>query len=155
MLDSRNKVLDKHLLLAGALLALMLVLASGAFAQHAAKGNAPDDSNASVSGQQVAVDAKSGKLRKPTQEEINALVSGMKLNDSPEGLKAKSVGNGTVVMDLEGRFETATVAKINPDGSVSTACVNNSKDAKAFLNSDTEKTKQKKAGKTEEKLEEK
>jgi hypothetical protein len=155
MNKSHKLGLGQSLLVGCALLALMMVLASSSFAQHAAKGNTPDDTNANASGQQVAVDAKSGKLRKPTQEEIDALVSGMKLNDSSEGLKAKTVGSGTVVMDLEGRFETATVAKINPDGTISTACVNNEKGAKDFLKADTTNPKQKTPATTGQKLEEK
>jgi hypothetical protein len=153
--SSHTKGLGQSLFVGCAMLALMMILATSVFAQHAAKGNASDDANANASGQQVSVDAKSGKLRKPTQEEIDALVSGMKLNDSSEGLKAKSVGNGTVVMDLEGRFETATVAKINPDGTVSTACVNNAKGAKDFLKADTTNPKQKTPATTGQKLEEK
>lgn len=155
MVNSRKKGLGQFLFIGCAVVALMMVLATGALAQHAAKGNAPDETSANASGQQVAVDAKTGKLRKPTQEEIDALVSGMKLNDSPEGLKAKSVGNGSVVMDLEGRFETATIAKINPDGTLSTTCVNNAKGAEAFLKADTSKAKQPTPATTGKKLEEK
>jgi hypothetical protein len=111
-----------------------------ASAQHAAKGNAPgnDEANVSASGQQVAVDAK-GKLRKPTPEEIQQLVAGMKLNDSVEGLTPKIVGNSTVAVDLEGRFQNVVIVKINPDGTLSKACVVSAKDAKAFLESDAPK----------------
>ena len=155
MVNSHKKGLGRSLFVGCAMLALMMILATSVFAQHAAKGNAGDDANANASGQQVSVDAKSGKLRKPTQEEIAALVSGMKLNDSSEGLKAKTVGNGAVVMDLEGRFETATIVKINPDGTLSTACVNNAKGAEDFLKADTTKPKQKTTPTTGQKLEEK
>ena len=123
----------------GAALFALSIGTASAFAQHAAKGNTPDDATVNAAGQTVAVD-KNGKLRKPTQEEINVLVQGMHLNDSPEGLTTKTVGNGSVVMDLQGRFENATVAKINPDGTLSTACVTNAKQAKAFLTADTTKT---------------
>ena len=155
MVNSHKKGLGRSLFVGCAMLALMMILATSVFAQHAAKGNAGDDANANASGQQVSVDAKSGKLRKPTPEEIAALASGMKLNDSSEGLKAKTVGNGAVVMDLEGRFETATIVKINPDGTLSTACVNNAKGAEDFLKADTTKPKQKTTPTTGQKLEEK
>jgi hypothetical protein len=153
MVKSRKE----FLLATCAVLALMLVLATGALAQQAAKGKASgnDEANVNASGQQVAVDEKTGRLRKPTQEEIDALVAGMKLNDSAEGLKTNLIGNGTVVMDLEGRFENATIAKINPDGTLSTACVNNAKGAEAFLKADTTKAKPGKNGTTGQKLEEK
>lgn len=118
-----------------------------ASAQHAAKGNAKgnDDANVSASGQKVAVDPATGKIRRPTQEEIQDLVSGMQLNDSVEGLTPKIVGNSTIAIDLQGRFENVMIVKINPDGSLSKACVVSPQSAKEFLNSDTPK----KASKTD------
>jgi len=115
------------------------------FAQHAAKGHAPgnEEANVGASGQQVAVDPSTGKLRKPTQEEIQALVAGMKLNDSVEGLTPKIIGNSTVVVDLQGRFENVVVVKINPDGKLSKACVVSAKDAKKFLKSEAPKQQKK------------
>ena len=127
---------------------LLFILSASAMAQHAAKGNAPDDS-VGASGQQVAVDAQTGKLRKPTQEEIQQLITGLKVNDSAEGLTAKRVSNGSQVMDLEGRFETVAIAKINPDGTLSKACVVSAKDAEAFLKSDTTKAKQQQKAKSD------
>ena len=112
-----------------------------ASAQHAAKGNAKgnDDANISASGQKVAVDPATGKIRKPTQEEIQELVSGMQLNDSVEGLTPMIVGNSTVAIDLQGRFQNVVMVKINSDGTMSKACVVSQKDAEKFLASDTPK----------------
>ncbi len=120
---------------------LFVFAVMSASAQHAAKGNAPGNDEASASGQQVAVDPQSGKIRKPTVEEIQQLISGMKMNDSVEGLSPKIIGNSTVAVDLEGRFESVMIAKINPDGTLSKACVVSAKDAEKFLKSDPSKTK--------------
>ena len=140
---SRIHHLGRVLLVASTLLLLLFVLSAAAFAQHAAKGNPPDDAAVGSSGQTVAVDANTGKLREPTPEEIQQLISGMKYNDSTEGLTAKRVGNGSLVMDLEGRFENVMLVKINPDGSFSKACVTSPKQAEDFFKSDTPKTQPK------------
>lgn len=150
MNKSRIYDLGRAVLVASAALILLLVFSASAVAQHAAKGDAPgDDSRVGALGQQVAVDAKTGKLRKPTQDEIQQLISGMKFNDSAEGLTAVRVGNGSVVVDLEGRFENVAIAKINPDGTLSKACVVSAKDAEAFLKSDTTKATQQHKAKTD------
>jgi hypothetical protein len=121
---------------------LFVIAVMSATAQHAAKGNAKgnDDVNVSASGQKVAVDPASGKIRKPTQEEIQQLVSGMELNDSAEGLTPRIVGTSTLALDLEGRFQNVVIVKINPDGSLSKACVVSKKDAEKFLKADPPKT---------------
>jgi hypothetical protein len=130
--------------------ALLLVFStSNVFAQHAAKGNAGnDDATVGAAGQSVAVDAK-GKLRAPTHEEIQALTGAMKLNNSVEGLTSKVVGNGTVMVDLQGRFESVSVAKRNPDGSISKACVVSAKEAEQFLKSEPSKAKEQPKAKTD------
>jgi hypothetical protein len=119
---------------------IFLFAVMSASAQHAAKGNANanDDATASA-GQKVAVDPATGKIRKPTQEEIQQLVSGLELNDSVEGLTPRIVGTSTVAVDLEGRFENVMIVKINPDGTLAKACVASANDAKKFLKSDPPK----------------
>lgn len=114
------------------------LLSTTALAQHAANGKAPgpDETNLPAAGQKVAVDPQTGKIRKPTQEEIQQLISGMQMNDSVEGLTPRVIGNSTVVVDLEGRFESVMIAKINPDGTLSKACVVSPGDAEKFLKSD-------------------
>lgn len=138
--------------LSATLLAGFLGAASIAgMAQSAAKGKTPGNDEVAIgaSGQQVAIDAKSGKLRQPTQEEIKELVAGMKLNDSAEGLTSKRVGNGSQVMNIEGRFENMLIAKTNADGSVSTACVSSKKQAEDFLKADTAKAEEAKKAKND------
>ena len=43
--------------------------------------------------------------------------------------------DGTVSVDLQGRFQNVTLAKRNDDGTVSAACVDTPEAAGAFLNS--------------------
>ena len=141
-----------RIVMSGTVLAGFLTAGSVAgTAQSAAKGKTPGNDEVAIgaSGQQVAIDAKSGKLRQPTQEEIKALVEGMKLNDSAEGLTSKRVGNGSQVMSIDGRFENMVVAKTNADGSVSTACVSNKKQAEAFLEADAAKAEEAKKAKND------
>lgn len=123
------------------LMAFLLVISLvSASAQHVGKGATKDKDGtedaitATSAGQTAAVDAK-GKLRQPTQEEIDALTAGLKLNDSFEGLTAQLMPSGAMMMDLQGRFEATSIAKINPDGTISQACVTTQQEAKDFLKS--------------------
>ena len=86
---------------------------------------------------------KSGKneLREPSTEEVQALLDGIKaqVNQSDEGLTVYELSDGTKAVYLEERFQSVALAKTNSDGSVSTECVNNQKDAEKFLKSDGKK----------------
>lgn len=121
---------------------LLAVSVLGAVAQHAAKGkmNGPDEVTAGSAGQQVAVDPKTGKFRAPTPEELQELTAPMANNQSSEGLTEKAGPNGAVYVDLEGRFENYTVAKIGPDGKVVTGCATSAKEANEFFKSEPKKT---------------
>jgi hypothetical protein len=68
-------------------------------------------------------------------EDAKALAEGLKplINDSAEGLVPVKRADGSSYIDLQGRFENVTVAKINPDGTVSQACVNSHESAAAFF----------------------
>jgi hypothetical protein len=71
-------------------------------------------------------------------EEAQKIASGMKelVNQSTEGLVEVRHADGSVSVDLEGRFQNVTVAKINKDGSISQSCVDNPKSAGAFFGFD-------------------
>ena len=113
---------------------LLFISVLGASAQHAAKGTPKNDD---APGQQVAADTKNQKVRPPSQEEIQTLLEGMKpyVNQSTEGLQVKRTASGAQYVDLDGRFENLSVAKIGADGKIETECVNNIKDARKFLES--------------------
>lgn len=106
------------------------------FAQHAAKG----DNGAN--GQQGAADKQTGKLRQPSAEEAQQLLQGVAplVDMSTEGLTAVQHEDGSVSIDLQGRFQNVAVAIIGADGQVEERCVTSVAEAKDFLSGDT-KTK--------------
>jgi len=106
--------------------------ALSAFAQHTAKGNGHDDAVTGSSGQQVAKD-QSGKFRAPTPEELQVLTAGLAMNDSTEGLIQKTTETGAIVVDLQGRFENYSLAKMGPDGKIELGCAATAKEARQFF----------------------
>jgi len=112
-----------------------------AYGQHSGKGSSKDkdgnneETTVNSSGQQVAVDANSSKLRQPTPEEVQKLTESLTMNDSVEGLTATPTPDGGMMVDLQGRFQSVAIAKKNPDGSLAQACVQSAKEAEDFLNS--------------------
>jgi hypothetical protein len=126
--------MTRPLHLAGLLAALaLLASAAPAEAQHAAKGKDRQETDAPVAGQVAAVDAQ-GKLRAPTREEVKALLDSVdrSLLQSADGLREVQLPNGAVVVDLDGRFESVSVAKVE-GGKVSTRCVETTDQARKFL----------------------
>ena len=116
-------------------LAALLGIPGMALAQHAAKAN-PKDKDVAADAAQVAVDPKTHELRQPTREEVEELLQGMEplVNQSTEGLRTVTLPDGTQVLDLEDRFQSVSVAKVE-GGRVSTRCVSTSGEARAFLKS--------------------
>lgn len=90
-----------------------------------------------IAGQDVQLD-ENGKMKPLTPEEAQKLAEGLKgmLNKSSQGLVAEQKPDGSVEMDLQGRFQNVTVARENTDGTVSTSCVDNPKAAAAFYGID-------------------
>lgn len=83
----------------------------------------------------VVVDQQTGDVRPLTPEEARRLATGLKqlVNNSDEGLVQIEQKDGTVSMDLEGRFQNVVLAKKEDDGSVSQTCVDNLEAASAFF----------------------
>lgn len=111
--------------------------------QEAASVVAPNKPNKNyvtvkVAGQDVRVDSQDGQIQELTPAEAEKLAAGLKpmLNKSSEGLVEVQHPDGSVSMDLEGRFQNVTVARINKDGSVSQSCVDNPRAAGAFFGID-------------------
>jgi len=71
-----------------------------------------------VAGQDVQLDSQSGDMKPLTQQEAEKLAAGLKpmLNQSTEGLVQVQHADGSVSMDLQGRFQNVAVARINQDG---------------------------------------
>ena len=91
-----------------------------------------------VAGREVQVDPQTGKIKPLTPEEAQQLADGLKtmLNKSTEGLEQVQQGDGTVSMDLKGRFRNVAVARTNDDGSVEESCVDEPEQAAAFFGID-------------------
>src|SRR5260370_11402791 len=91
-----------------------------------------------VAGQDIKVDSQTGQVQELTPEEARKLAEGLKpmLNKSSEGLITVEQPDGSMSMDLQGRFQHVTVAKVNKDGTVSQACVDNPQAAGAFFGID-------------------
>lgn len=91
-----------------------------------------------VGGRDVQVDPQTGQIQQLTPQEAQQLAEGLKkmLNRSTEGLVEISESDGSVSMDLQGRFQNVTVARTNEDGGVTTSCVDNPQAAANFFQID-------------------
>jgi len=58
------------------------------------------------------------------------------LNKSTEGLVEEHNADGSVSLDLQGRFQNVIVARENQDGTLSQSCVDNPKAAGKFFGID-------------------
>jgi hypothetical protein len=93
-----------------------------------------------AAGQLVAVNQQTGQARPLTPEEAARLAEGIKqmLSQSTEGLVVVHHADGSISMDLQGRFQNVLLAKKEDDGTISTACVDNVENAAAFFEIDPE-----------------
>lgn len=80
------------------------------------------------------------QIRPLTQEEAQRMAEGLKklVNQSSEGLQQVQHADGSVSMDLQGRFQSVILAKKTDDGRVVQSCVDNPRSAAAFLGIDRE-----------------
>ena len=109
--------------------------------QRAAESAAPAQKPAGgfvtveVGGKTLRVNPQTLQQGPLTQEQSQAIADALKGNKSTEGLVEMQHADGSVEMDLQGRFQNVTIAKKNDDGSVSAACVDSPEAASAFLQS--------------------
>ena len=91
-----------------------------------------------VAGQEVQIDSQTGQMKPLSPEDAKKLADGLKgmLNRSSEGLVEEHQHDGSVTVDLKGRFQNVTVARVNKDGTVTTSCVDNPRAAAAFFGID-------------------
>lgn len=94
-----------------------------------------------VAGQDVQIDSQTGQMKPLSPEDAkklaDALKSELNKNKSSEGLVEEHNHDGSVSMDLQGRFQNVTVARVNKDGTVTTSCVDNPRAAAAFFGIDS------------------
>ncbi|MFY9609082.1 MAG: hypothetical protein WAU45_10780 [Blastocatellia bacterium] len=100
-----------------------------------------DDATVEFANQRITIDARTGRLRKPTVEEARALVETItSLTDrSSKGLRVERRPDGTRRVDLQGRFKSVVLAKPSPDGTNEIRCVTSMAEAAAFLGIDPAK----------------
>jgi hypothetical protein len=83
---------------------------------------------------QAYAQSKGAPLSAQQRADLNArLEKAFRLNRSSEGLTEVRSRNGTVTVDLQGRYQYIYLARTNPDGSVSIGCVTDWEGARAFL----------------------
>jgi hypothetical protein len=87
-----------------------------------------------VGGKKLQVNAQALQQGPLTQEQAQQLAEALKDNKSTDGLVQVQNDDGSVSMDLQGRFQNVAVARKNDDGSLSQACLDNPAAAGAFLN---------------------
>jgi len=88
-----------------------------------------------VGGRKVRVNAQTLQQGPLTQAEAERLAEQLEGNKATEGLVQEKHEDGSVSVDLQGRFQNVVLARRNDDGSVSAACVDTPEAARAFLNS--------------------
>lgn len=105
--------------------------------QQAASVAVANAAKASVTTSQN-VDRQTPQIKPLTAEEAQKLAAALKelANQSSDGLQAVRQANGTVSMDLQGRFQNVAIAKKNEDGTVSQSCIDNPASGAAFFGID-------------------
>ena len=81
---------------------------------------------------------QTAQIRPLTQEEAQQLADGIKelVNQSTDRLQAVRHADGSVSLNLEGRFQSVALAKRDENGNVVQACVDNRQSAAAFFGID-------------------
>ncbi|MFL6337460.1 MAG: post-PEP-CTERM-1 domain-containing protein [Pyrinomonadaceae bacterium] len=93
-----------------------------------------------VGGQRLRVNPQTLQQAPLTQDEARQLAAQLEGNKATDGLVEERHEDGTVSVDLQGRFQNVTLAKKNDDGTVSAACVDTPEAAGEFLRSQTQTT---------------
>lgn len=106
---------------------LLAVGAAGAAAAPAEKGDAK------VQGMQVHVDPATGKLRQPSPAEVKALADAFRarVGRSAQSAQVTEYADGSVSAKLGPESLNVWVATVNPDGSITQACIEGSTAAPA------------------------
>lgn len=91
-----------------------------------------------VGGQDIQIDTQTGEIKPLTPQEAQQLANGLApmLDNSTDGLVQVHHADGSVSMDLQGRFQNVAVVKVNTDGTVEQGCVDNPRAAAKFFGMD-------------------
>lgn len=92
-----------------------------------------------VGGQDIQVDTQTGQIKPLTSQEAQQLANGLApmLDNSTDGLVQVHHADGSVSMDLQGRFQNVAVMKVNTDGTIEQGCVDNPRAATKFFGMDS------------------
>jgi hypothetical protein len=87
-------------------------------------------------GLRVYLDPATGQVKQPTAAEVRAFDQAVASLPRPalKSIQAQQFSDGSVRIALDDSFMNYALIRVNPDGSVSKACVDNAADASAFLN---------------------
>ena len=99
-------------------------------ANHTPTNQAPG-----TAGMVVAIDPETGTVGMPSAEQMKAFDEQMKtsLNQSEVGLEFINHPDGSTSVDLQGRYQSVSIAQIGPDGRAQTTCVSTPEAARAAL----------------------
>lgn len=122
--------------------ALLVAGIAMAAATYASRGSAAPNARPAdpyvtveVGGQKVRVNAQALQQAPLTQDAARQLADQLEGNKATAGLVEVKHGDGSVSVDLQGRFQNVTLAKKNDDGTVSATCVDTPEAAGEFLRS--------------------
>jgi hypothetical protein len=106
------------------------------WSDQAAPGAAGESNHATVHGQsgmRVALDPETGTLGMPSPDDQKVLDAELDemLSRSTDGLRREVLPDGTVRVNLQGRFQSASVATIDAQGRLHTGCVDHAAAAQA------------------------
>jgi hypothetical protein len=106
--------------------------------QSSAQTNAARATLRYRAGSPVPLDPQTGQVRPLTQAEAQRLGAELKqlVNQSTDGLQSVRHADGSVTMDLQGRFQNLAVAKLDENGQLIQSCVDNPESAAAFFEID-------------------
>lgn len=88
-----------------------------------------------MAGMIVALDPETGALGMPSARQADALLRSEEnmLSRSTEGLQAQYLPDGSVMLDLQGRFQEFSVARIGADGRVTFECLSSADAVRSAL----------------------
>lgn len=129
--------MHKRWMVGPALLGLA-VLATAQVAAAAGPGASAADASKNVvsvpvGGMQVAIDARTGRLRQPTPQEARALASELARLFKPRSSAATVFADGTVGMVVDSEYFNFSVVRIGADGHLQNTCVHGQAAADVFL----------------------
>lgn len=118
------------------LVVLALAVGTFTFSRSTTQANSsPQSKKKYVATEEVVLDQATGRLRKPTVEETQAIVDQVTAltNRSSEGLISLQQPDGSTKVGLEGRYSGVTLGRANADGTTEVRCVMSMEEAADFL----------------------